>query len=100
MAMERSVETIQNNIDPGEAVVGAEGVKNFVFSKIIDILVPLISVVGILLSLIGFYKLLFSSDEKAISEGVNYIIYGIVGIVIIMSAKYIGSTLYEGIFSS
>ncbi|MEI8091044.1 MAG: hypothetical protein WCG98_02065 [bacterium] len=54
-----------------------------------DILVPLIVVIGILISLIGFYKIMFSAEEKATTEGTNYIIYGLLGIIVIMSAKFI-----------
>lgn len=38
---------------------------------------------------------MFSGDEKAIGEGTRYIIYGLIGIIVIMSAKYIGSNIYD-----
>lgn len=53
------------------------------------ILVPLVVVIGILIALLGFYKVMFSSDEKALADGTRYIIYGVLGIIIIMSAKFI-----------
>lgn len=37
---------------------------------------------------------MFSDDEKAIGDGTKYIIYGVVGIIVIMSAKYIGANIY------
>ncbi len=54
-----------------------------------NVLVPLVIIIGILSAILGFYKLMFSSDENATKEGTRYIIYGIIGIIIIMSAKFI-----------
>jgi hypothetical protein len=38
---------------------------------------------------------MFSSDENATKTGTRYIIYGVIGIIIIMSAKFIGSQVYN-----
>ncbi|HCY20642.1 TPA: hypothetical protein DIC40_02075 [Patescibacteria group bacterium] len=79
--MNRAIDSIKNNLDAPEilsdvsATPGADAVKDFLLKKIMDVLVPLIITIGILISLLGFYKILFSSDEKAISEGTNYIVY-------------------------
>jgi len=35
----------------------------------------------------------FSTDDTATQEGVKYIAYGLIGIIIIMSAKFIGNSL-------
>ena len=32
-------------------------------------------ILGILLALLGFYKLMFSTEEKAVSDGTKYVIY-------------------------
>jgi hypothetical protein len=32
---------------------------------------------------------MFSTDEKAVGDGIKYVIYGLVGIIIMMSAQYI-----------
>lgn len=104
IAMNRAIDSIKNNLDAPEilsdvsATPGADAVKDFLLKKIMDVLVPLIITIGILISLLGFYKILFSSDEKAISEGTNYIVYWVLGIIVIMSAKFISTTLYNDIF--
>jgi len=36
----------------------------------------------------------FSTDDTAAQEGVKYIAYGLIGIIIIMSAKFIGTTMF------
>jgi multisubunit Na+/H+ antiporter MnhB subunit len=38
---------------------------------------------------------MFSSDENAVKEWTNYIIYGVIGIIVIMSAKFIGQNIYD-----
>lgn len=105
IAMDRSIAPIKNNLDAPEilkansSTAWADAVKDFLMTKIMDVLVPLIIVIGILISLLWFYKLLFSSDEKAIGDGIKYITYWVIWIIVIMSAKYIAATMYSSIFS-
>ena len=75
--------------------MGTEGVKNLVFDKLMNVLVPLIIIIGILIAIIGFYKLMFSTDDKAVSEGTKYVIFGVVGIIVIVSARFIGNTIFD-----
>ncbi len=106
IAMNRAIDPIKNNLDAPEilsevsATPGADAIKDFLINKIMDILVPLIITLGILISLLWFYKLLFSNDEKAINDWVKYITYWVIWIIIIMSAKFISTTLYSDIFNS
>lgn len=95
LAMDRSIISIKKNLEAAEATIGPDGVKNFVYTKVMSLLVPMVVVIGILISIIGFYKIMFSDDEKTIGEGTKYVIYGVIGIIVIMSAKYIGSSLYS-----
>lgn len=104
IAMNRAIDSIRTNLDAPEilsdvsATPGADAVKDFLMKKIMDVLVPLIITIGILISLLGFYKIFFSSDEKAVEEGIKYITYGVIGIIIIMSAKFISTAIYSNIF--
>lgn len=104
IAMNRSIDSIKDNLDAPEilsdvsATPWADAVKDFLFKKIMDILVPLIITLWILIALLWFYKIFFSSDEKAIEEWTNYILYGVIGIIVIMSAKFISTTMYSNIF--
>ncbi len=94
-ALNRSISSIQGNLDSAEGAVGTEGVKNLVFDKLMNVLVPLIIIIGILIAIIGFYKLMFSTDDKAVSEGTKYVIFGVVGIIVIVSARFIGNTIFD-----
>lgn len=95
LAMETSIASIKWNLEPAEAALGTQGVSNFVFTKVMSFLVPLIVVIGILIAIIWFYKIMFSGDEKAVGEWTKFVIYGLVGIIVIMSAKFIGSNIYS-----
>ncbi len=98
-AMDKSTESIKNNIEAAEPTKWTEWIKNFVFDKVMKVLLPLIVVLWILLSILWFYKILFSSDEKAKEEWMKYIWYWALWIVLIISAKYIWTTIYEWIFN-
>jgi len=53
--MERAIAPIKGNLDAPEitsALGGAETIKEFVYKKVMDILVPLIVVIGILVSIL------------------------------------------------
>ncbi len=100
IAMNRAIDSIKDNIDAPEVLIWAEGVKDFIINKVMNVLVPLIITLGILIALLGFYKLLFSSDEKAIGDWVKYITYWLMWIIVIMSAKFISNTLYSDIFAT
>jgi len=95
LALRRSIDPISGNLDPGQGAKWPQWLQNFVFNNIMNILLPLIIVLGILSSILGFYKLMFSSDENAIKEGTRFIIYGVIGIIIIMSAKFIGQNVFD-----
>lgn len=95
LALNRSIESINKNLEAAEWAIWADWLRNFLFDKIMNVLVPLIIIVGILSAILGFYKLMFSSDENAVKEWTNYIIYGVIGIIVIMSAKFIGQNIYD-----
>ena len=38
---------------------------------------------------------MFSTDDTAVKEWTNYIIYGVIGIIVIMSAKFIGQNVFD-----
>lgn len=104
IAMNRSIDSIKGNLDAPEILSDvsttpwADAVKDFLIKKIMNVLVPLIITLWILIALLGFYKIFFSNDEKSIGEWTNYIIYWVIGIILIMSANFISTTLYSNIF--
>ncbi len=63
--MTKSVESIQEHLDAKELRVGAEGIQDFIFNKVMNILVPGIIVVGLLVVILGFYTMMFKEGEVA-----------------------------------
>ena len=61
--------------------------------------IPVAVFLGILFAIISLYKIMFSDEENALGKLSGLLTWGIVGIIIIMSAKFIGNTLYDGILS-
>ncbi|MCX6825039.1 MAG: hypothetical protein NTY80_02330 [candidate division SR1 bacterium] len=95
LALNTSIQSISKNLNAAEGAKGVQGAQNFVFNSVMNILLPLVIIIGILSAILGFYKLMFSSDDAATKEGTNYIIYGVVGIIVIMSARFIGQNVFD-----
>ncbi len=95
LALNRSIEPISKNLEAAEGATGTQGVQNFLYDKIMNVLVPLVIIIGILSAILGFYKIMFSTEDTATKEWTNYIIYWIIGIIIIMSAKFIGQNVFD-----
>ncbi len=95
LALSKSIESISKNLESAEWAKWTQGLQNFLYNKIMNVLVPLIIIIGILSAILWFYKLMFSSDEKAVDEWTRYIIYGVIWIIIIMSARFIGQNVFE-----
>ncbi len=64
---------------------------DFVYDVVDKFVFPLLIVASILTVIVGLYDIMFSSKED-IEKGMKYIIYGVLGIVVIQSAKFITST--------
>jgi hypothetical protein len=71
------------------------GTALFVIDIVDKFVFPLLIAASILTIVIGLYDLMFTGKED-IEKGTKYIIFGVLGIVIIQSAKFITST-YIGI---
>ena len=93
-------EPIKNKIDWPIAEIWVWGLKSFVYSLIDRFAVRAAVFVGILFSLLAVIKIMFSEDEKSLSQVRGLIVWWVVGIFIILSAKFIGKIFYTDIFSS
>jgi hypothetical protein len=95
LALSKSIESISKNLEAAEWAKWTQGLQNFLYNKIMNVLVPLIVIIGILSAILWFYKLMFSSDEKAVEEGTRYIIYWVIWIIFIVSARFIWQNVYN-----
>lgn len=95
LALSTSISSISKNLNAAEAAKGTQGLQNFVSNTLMNVLVPLVIILGILSAILWFYKIMFSTDDTATKDWTNYIIYGVVGIIVIMSAKFIGQSVFD-----
>lgn len=94
---------LKTTLDPMEANDPQwwwQTVVNFIFKMLDRIVIPLIISIWVLIWMIWAYKLLFSSDEKQSSVWLKMVVYWVVWIIIMVSAKYIWTVLFEDIFKS
>jgi len=100
VTLERSIQTIQSNLDAAEASPGTQWIVNFVKKNVLNIVIPIIIIIGVLIAIIGFYKMMFSDSEEGTTEWSKYLIRWIVGIVIMVSARYLANdVLFNNVLS-
>ncbi|HRU50343.1 MAG TPA: hypothetical protein P5155_02455, partial [Candidatus Absconditabacterales bacterium] len=102
-SMDRAIEPIRSHLDAAEPVStlgGGDSIRSFVFNKIVNVITPLIIIAGVIVGILGAYKLFFSDKEEDLKKGAMLIIYGVVGIIIILSARYIGNVIFEEMLGS
>ena len=93
-AMEQSVETVQPHLDSVILENSNSSKATALVKKIVDVFFSVMVVVWVLVAMIGFYQILTSSDESKIKTGVNTLLYGVLWILIMYSAKYLTSTIF------
>lgn len=102
VSLEQSVEKIQWQIDtpqPWDLQWWWTTLVNYIFNLIDKIIIPIAISVWVVIWVIWGYKLLFSSDEKQISTWLKMVVFGVIWIIVMASAKYIWSVLFIDIFS-
>lgn len=102
-SMNESIESIRTHIDPireNTTTGWGDSVRVFIFNLLDDIVIPLAISIWVVIWIIWAYKLLFSSDEKQVSTWLKMVVYWIAWIIIMVSAKYIWSVLFEEIFTN
>lgn len=102
-SMDRAIDPIRWNLDasePNSLIWWWDSIRSFVFNKIVNVIIPIIIIVGIVVWIMWIYRLFFSSSEEDTKKWVQLIIYWILWIVIILSAKYIWSVIFEDMLQS
>ncbi len=102
-SMDRAIDPIRKNLDaaePNSLIWWGDSIRSFVFSKIVNVITPIIIIVGIAIWIVWAYKLFFSNNAEDTKKWVQLIIYGILWIIIILSARYIWSVVFEDMFQS
>lgn len=87
------VQHLKNDIEIQTKEWWGATIRNFIFNKTISIVIPIVIIIGIIFSIIGFYRVIFSKDAETTKIWFQYIAYWVIGILIMMSAKYITEVL-------
>lgn len=98
--MSQSTQVLQGRLDPTVAKIGVWWLSDLVISVLTRIIIPIVIAIGILTVIIGMYSVMTSTSDKDTSKGTNYIIRWTIGIIVMMSAQFIGTTLFTDIFGS
>lgn len=90
--------SIQNNVDLTHNGVqwGSEGVRDFIIDIVKKVITPLVIIIGVLLAILGLYELFWSTKEDGTKKWMNYILWWVIGIIIIVSANFLADTLVNG----
>jgi len=102
-SINKATSTIRTWMDAATTIAPTwwwESIQIFVFNIFDNIVIPLAISAWIIIWMIWAYKLLFSSDEKQVSTWLKMVVFWIIWIVLMISAKYIWSVLFEDIFQS
>lgn len=98
-ALNDSTVLIENNLERSETYFEPRfnGTATFVYTMVDKFVFPLLIVASILVVILGLYDIMFSGKDE-IEKWTQYIIFGVLGIIVIQSAKFITST-YIGILN-
>lgn len=102
-SMNKAIEPIRSGIDSATTIANTwwgESIQMFIFNLLDKIIIPILISIWVVIWMIWAYKLLFSSDEKQISTWLKMIAFWVIWIILMISAKYIWSVLFEDIFDS
>lgn len=97
-SMDRAIEPIRSHLDaaePGSTLWWWDSIRSFVFNKIVNVITPLIIIAGVIVWILWAYKLFFSDKEEDLKKWAMLIIYWVVWIIIILSARYIWNVIFE-----
>ena len=98
--LEESVSSISQHVMKDiVSAKGTAGALNYI-DNILNILTPLIITLGIFIAIWGGYKVMTSNKEEALKEGGSLILYGVIGIIVIISARFLAYNLAENVIQS
>lgn len=97
-ALEQGTESIASHLDAPSTALQVQDTAAWVIQKVIDVLFPVILIVGVLVAMIGLYQILTSSDDGKLKGWMNMMLYGVIGILIMYSAKYLTGVVFSDVF--
>ena len=77
-SLSESTESIRGHLDDAPSAFTPDQSVNFIIKKVIDVLVPVIIVLGVLVAIFGLYKYFTSQDPSGLQDAMRLIIVGVV----------------------
>ena len=71
-----------------------ESLRNVIVDIAVNVIIPIMTFVGIIVAILGFYSLMTSDSEDEAKKAWKYVVYGIIWIMIMISAWYITNSLF------
>lgn len=90
-----SIRSHLNPLEPKSTEWWWSSIKNFIFNLISNVFVPIIVLAGIIMWIIWWYQVVTSDSAETLKKWIMNIVFGIVGILIILSAKYIWTVIFD-----
>lgn len=97
-SLDESIDTIRKHLDywePNSTEWWWVTVKNFIFNLISNVFVPIIVLAGIIVWIIWWYQVVTSDSAEKLKKWIMNIVFGIVWILIILSAKYMWTVIFD-----
>jgi hypothetical protein len=91
---------LRNKLDTPVAELGVGGIKSWVYNLIDKIAIPGAILLGIFFALLALYKILFQPDKDKLTQIKGLVIRWVIGIALMVSAKFFGKLLYNDILYS
>ncbi|MDR3168318.1 MAG: hypothetical protein LBU27_00720 [Candidatus Peribacteria bacterium] len=91
--LEKGIQSIKSHVHTDIVTEkGTDGLITLV-RQILQYLMPIFITLGTVIALFGGYKMMTSSKEDALKEGGQLVLYGVIGIIIMSSARFVANTL-------
>lgn len=95
-AINEATQPIQQHLE-GAGFAWAQGwseaVRDTIVTLLQRVIVPVVVIIWVLMSIIGFYEIMSSEKEDDQKKGFRYVLWWVVGIIVMMSAAFIGNRL-------
>ncbi len=96
--LSQGVESIREHLDTPDTSILMKSKAAAIIKKVVDVLFPVILIAGVLIAMIGLYQVLVSGDAAKVKEWSTMMFYGVIGIIIMFSAKYLTTVIFSDIF--
>lgn len=97
-AVNDSVVSVSQNIDltHNGTQWWVAGLRDFIIDIVKKVITPIVIIIGVLLAILWFYNMFGSTKEDDQKKWFNYILRGVIGIVVMVSANFLADTLVNG----